>query len=184
MGSASLKNRIYETFFLHIDLDHLDFKSITKAGLLDMVKTSVLSVYEAKEKEFGAGTLRNIEQFIALNSLDNHWKEHLLSLDHLREGIGLRGYGQKDPLREYQRESFELFLDMLERVNQDTVSKLFAIQPAGKEEIKQEGPVIFMNRGDEDDGPSQVEGQNRPERPLPVRERKEIQEMLRQGLIS
>ncbi len=51
--STSLKNRIYETFFFHIDLDHLDFKSITKAGLLDMVKTSVLSVYEAKEKEFG-----------------------------------------------------------------------------------------------------------------------------------
>ena len=155
---ASLKNRIYENFFFHIDLDHLDFKSITKAGLLDMVKTSVLSVYEAKEKEFGAGTLRNIEQFIALNSLDNHWKEHLLSLDHLREGIGLRGYGQKDPLREYQRESFELFLDMLARVNQDTVSKLFAIQPAGKEEIKQEGPVIFMNRGNEDDGPSRSKG--------------------------
>jgi preprotein translocase subunit SecA len=155
---ASLKNRIYENFFFHIELGNLDFKSITKAGLLDMVKTSVFSVYEAKEKEFGAGTLRNIEQFIALNSLDNHWKEHLLSLDHLREGIGLRGYGQKDPLREYQRESFELFLDMLGRVNQDTVSKLFAIQPAGKEEIKQEGPVIFMNRGNEDDGPSKSKG--------------------------
>ena len=149
---TSLKNRIYETFFFPMDFDHLDLKSMTKAGLLDMVKNSVSSVYEAKEKEFGLTTLRNIEQFIALNSLDNHWKEHLLSLDHLREGIGLRGYGQKDPLREYQRESFELFLDMLERINLDTVGKLFAIEPARgeQEELKPEGPVIFMNRGEEE----------------------------------
>jgi preprotein translocase subunit SecA len=152
---ASLKNRIYETFFFPIDFDHLDLKSMTKAGLLDMVKTSVFSTYEAKEKQFGESTLRNIEQFVALSSLDNHWKEHLLSLDHLREGIGLRGYGQKDPLREYQRESFELFLDMLERINLDTVGKLFAIQPAAEEDLKPEGPVIFMNRG-EDEAPSRA----------------------------
>jgi preprotein translocase subunit SecA len=66
----------------------------------------------------------------------------------LKEGIGLRGYGQKDPLREYQRESFELFLDMLERVKVDTVRKLFAIQPARQEVPKPEAPVIFMNRSD------------------------------------
>jgi preprotein translocase subunit SecA len=146
----SLKNRIYETFFFRIDLGEIDFKSITKAGLLDRVRTGVLAVYEAKEKEFGE-TLRNIERYIALSSLDGHWKEHLLALDHLREGIGLRGYGQKDPLREYQRESFDLFLEMLDRVNVDTVQKLFAIQPARhEEEVKMEGPVIFFNRGEEE----------------------------------
>ncbi len=150
---ASLKNRVYETFFFHSDLDHFDVKSITKAGLLDMVKKSVWSVYEAKEKQFGEETLRSIERYIALSSLDAHWKEHLLSLDHLKEGIGLRGYGQKDPLREYQRESFELFLDMLDSVSQDTISKLFAIQPARHEDVeaavRPEAPVIFMNRGEE-----------------------------------
>jgi preprotein translocase subunit SecA len=146
---TSLKNRVFETFFLHFDLDHVDIKSMTKAGLLDAVKTQALSAYDAKEKEFGAATLRSIEQYIALSSLDTHWKEHLLSLDHLREGIGLRGYGQKDPLREYQRESFELFLEMLDQVKADTVRKLFAIQPARQEVVKPEAPVIFMNRGDE-----------------------------------
>ncbi len=157
---TSLKNRIYETFFFRIEFDRIDFKSITKAGLLDTVKGAVLSVYEAKEKQFGEETLRNIEQFVALNSLDNHWKEHLLSLDHLREGIGLRGYGQKDPLREYQRESFDLFLDMLERVNQDTVSKLFAIQPAQEEELKPETPVLSFsfNRGEGAEEPSKSKG--------------------------
>ena len=104
----------------------------------------------------GTVTLRNLEQFITLNSLDGHWKEHLLSLDHLREGIGLRGYGQKDPLREYQRESFELFLDMLSRVNLDTVSKLFAIQPARHEEVRPEAPIFFMNRGEAE--PSEQKG--------------------------
>jgi preprotein translocase subunit SecA len=152
----SLKNRLYETFFFHIDLDHLDVRSITKAGLLERVKDSVLSVYQAKEREFGETTLRSLEQYITLSSLDSHWKEHLLSLDHLREGIGLRGYGQKDPLREYQRESFELFLEMLDRVNLDTVSKLFAIQPARHEEVRHEAPVFFMNRGDEE--PSEQKG--------------------------
>jgi len=145
---ASLKNRIFETFFLHFELDHQDIKSMTKPGLHEAVKTQMLSAYEAKEKEFGVETLRSIEQYIAMSSLDAHWKEHLLSLDHLREGIGLRGYGQKDPLREYQRESFEIFLDMLERVKVDTVRKLFAIQPARQEIQKPEMPVMFMNRSD------------------------------------
>jgi preprotein translocase subunit SecA len=157
---VSLKNRLYETFFLHFDLDHqepkqdtkFELKSMTKPGLLEAVKAQVLSAYDAKEKEFGVPTLRSIEQYIAMSSLDAHWKEHLLSLDHLREGIGLRGYGQKDPLREYQRESFEIFIDMLERVKVDTVRKLFAIQPARQEvqrEVqKPEAPVMFMNRSD------------------------------------
>ena len=144
---ASLKNRIYETFFFHIDLDSIDIKSFTREGFLNMLKDKVFTVYGRKEKEFGEDQLRMIERFITLNSLDAHWKEHLLSLDHLKEGIGLRGYGQKDPLREYQKESFELFLDVLERVNVDTVKKMFAIQPA-KEELTHSEPVMFMNSGD------------------------------------
>ncbi|MCX5799452.1 MAG: preprotein translocase subunit SecA [Proteobacteria bacterium] len=144
---ASLKNRIYETFFFHIDLDSIDIKSFTREGFLNMVKDKVFTVYGRKEKEFGEDQLRMIERFITLNSLDAHWKEHLLSLDHLKEGIGLRGYGQKDPLREYQKESFELFLDVLERVKVDTVKKMFAIQPA-KEELTHSEPVMFMNSGD------------------------------------
>jgi len=89
-----------------------------------------------------------LEKFISLHSLDTYWKEHLLNLDHLKEGIGLRGYGQKDPLREYQKESFELFLDMMERVTIDTIRKLFAIQPA-KEEPTYKEPVLIMNPGNE-----------------------------------
>jgi len=145
---TSLKGRIFETFFFHMEFDDVDFKTITRQGLLEMVKEKVLDVYRHKETEFGENEFRALERFITLNSLDTHWKEHLLSLDHLKEGIGLRGYGQKDPLREYQKESFELFLDMLDQAKLDTVRKLYAVQPA-KEELTYNEPVMFLNRGDE-----------------------------------
>jgi preprotein translocase subunit SecA len=112
-----------------------------------MVTEKVMAVYKKKEEEFGEQEIRALERFIALHSLDAHWKEHLLSLDHLKEGIGLRGYGQKDPLREYQRESFDLFLEMVDKAKFDTVSKLYAVHPA-KEELVHAEPVIFLNRGD------------------------------------
>jgi preprotein translocase subunit SecA len=146
---ASLNNRIYETFFFHMDLNIERVKDLTREGLLDLVREKAIAVYEDKEKVFGADQLRSIEHFFTLNSLDTHWKEHLLSLDHLKEGIGLRGYGQKDPLREYQRESFDLFIDMLDRVKLDTIKKMYAVQPAKEEPLTYDEPVMFMNRGGE-----------------------------------
>jgi preprotein translocase subunit SecA len=143
---VSLKNRIYEIFFFHIEFDSLNIKEMTREGLLDNVLTRVRAFYENKEKKFGEDEMRSIERFFVLNSLDTFWKEHLLALDHLKEGIGLRGYAQKDPLREYQRESFDLFLDMLERVKYDTIQKIFAVQPA-KEEIEYKEPVMNFNLG-------------------------------------
>ena len=143
----SLRNRVFETFYLHVDLKLEDVKELTREGLRDLVTGKVVTAYGEKEKVFGADDLRAIEHFITLNSLDTHWKEHLLALDHLKEGIGLRGYGQKDPLREYQRESFDIFLDMLDRVKIDTVQKMFAVQPA-RQELTYEAPVMFTNRSD------------------------------------
>ncbi len=151
---VSLKSRIYETFFLHLDFDSLNLKEMTRQGLLDTVLARVRDFYESKEKKFGESEMRSIERFIVLNSLDTFWKEHLLSLDHLKEGIGLRGYAQKDPLREYQRESFDLFIDMLERVKYDTIQKLFAVQPA-KEEIEYKEPTMFLNLGGDSSQPAQ-----------------------------
>ncbi|MBP8625707.1 MAG: preprotein translocase subunit SecA [Syntrophorhabdales bacterium] len=148
---ATIKNRIYEIFFFRIDFGDIDYKTITRVGFLELVKQRVFEVYENKIKHFGEEEMRALEAFVALNSLDTHWKEHLLALDHLKEGIGLRGYGQKDPLREYQRESFDLFLDMLERVKIDTVRKLFAVQPA-KAELTHEMPVMFTNLGGDSPG--------------------------------
>ena len=109
-------------------------------------------IYQKKEEEFGDATLRYLEKVIMLQSIDHHWKDHLLSIDQLKEGIGLRGYGQKNPLIEYQREAYEMFLDMLGRIKKDTVEKLFAIQIAREQEapeMKTERRQTFvLSRGD------------------------------------
>ncbi len=84
--------------------------------------------YAEKEVQLGVEAMRNLERYIMLNIVDAQWKDHLLALDHLKEGIGLRGYGQKDPLVEYKRESYYLFDAMLDRVDTETVRYLFNFQ--------------------------------------------------------
>ncbi len=78
--------------------------------------------------------MRWLERRIVLDVVDNQWKDHLLTLDHLKEGINLRGYGQKDPLVEFKKEAFTLFEDMMERINSETIRYLFLVQPAKPEE--------------------------------------------------
>jgi preprotein translocase subunit SecA len=92
------------------------------------IRFRVREGYERKEKEIGADVLRALERAVMLRVIDTHWKDHLLTMDHLKEGIGLRGYGQKDPLIEYKREGFDLFAGMIDRIKVDAVSHLFRIQ--------------------------------------------------------
>jgi preprotein translocase subunit SecA len=72
-----------------------------------------------------------------LQSIDHHWKDHLLAIDQLKEGIGLRGYAQKNPLIEYQKEAYQMFLEMLDRIKKDTIQKLFTVQIAREQEAKE-----------------------------------------------
>ncbi len=96
--------------------------------LADAAAAAVTKRYEEKEKQFGAELMRWLERRIILDVVDSQWKDHLLSLDHLKEGIGLRGYGQKDPLVEFKKEAFVLFEDMMARIDNETVRYLFHIQ--------------------------------------------------------
>jgi len=91
--------------------------------------------YDEKEAVIGSAPMRYHERMIMLQIVDSHWKDHLLGMDHLKEGIGLRGYGQRDPLVEYKKESFELFEDLMNRIEEDTLRFLFLLQPV--EEQKQ-----------------------------------------------
>jgi preprotein translocase subunit SecA len=84
--------------------------------------------YDAKEKLIGAEAMRYHERMIMLSVIDGQWKDHLLSMDHLKEGIGLRGYGQHDPLVEYKRESFDMFEEMMQRFQEETVRYLYLMQ--------------------------------------------------------
>ncbi|HKD50348.1 MAG TPA: preprotein translocase subunit SecA [Candidatus Acidoferrum sp.] len=96
--------------------------------LVDATVSAVSKRYEEKEKQFGAELMRWLERRIILDVVDSQWKDHLLSLDHLKEGIGLRGYGQKDPLVEFKKEAFVLFEDMMARIDNETIRYLFHIQ--------------------------------------------------------
>jgi len=118
----------------------------------DWVVEKAKEIYQKKEGEFGEGTLRYLEKVIMLQSIDHHWKDHLLGIDQLKEGIGLRGYGQKDPLVEYQKEAYQMFIEMLDRIKKDTIEKLFAIQIAREQEVSEvkleRKQTFVMGRGE------------------------------------
>jgi preprotein translocase subunit SecA len=96
--------------------------------LADTVVEAITKRYEEKEKQFSADLMRWLERRIILDVVDSQWKDHLLSLDHLKEGIGLRGYAQKDPIVEFKKEAFVLFEDMMARIDNETIRYLFHIQ--------------------------------------------------------
>jgi preprotein translocase subunit SecA len=102
--------------------------TLTHDALADAAAEAVNTRYAEKETQFGADLMRWLERRIILDVVDSQWKDHLLSLDHLKEGIGLRGYGQKDPLVEFKKEAFTLFEDMMARIDNETVRYLFHIQ--------------------------------------------------------
>jgi preprotein translocase subunit SecA len=119
--------------------------------------------YEQREQEIGVDTMRQLEKIVLLHTLDTLWKEHLYSIDQLKEGIGLRGYGQKDPLREYQREGYDMFIDMLARVKEDAIIQLCHIRVTRDEEVeeldrqtkKQTGMVLSRGEGGNESGKRQ-----------------------------
>lgn len=125
---------------------------LNKETLKEVITQKAKEIYERKEEEFGLSLLRYLEKMIMLQAIDHHWKDHLLAIDQLKEGIGLRGYGQKDPLIEYQKEAYQMFLEMLERIKRDTLEKLFAIQIAKDKEIKdlrfERKQRYILSRGD------------------------------------
>ena len=103
-------------------------KSLYEETLRDRILDNVEDAYKAKEQEYGAEVVRHLEKVVMLQTLDTQWKEHLAAMDHLRQGIGLRGYAQKNPKQEYKREAFEMFTSMLDRVKAEVVSILARVQ--------------------------------------------------------
>jgi preprotein translocase subunit SecA len=104
-----------------------DPTELSHEQLADATREAVVKRYEEKEKQFGNELMRWLERRIVLDVVDTQWKDHLLSLDHLKEGIGLRGYAQKDPIVEFKKEAFVLFEDMMGRIDNETIRYLFHI---------------------------------------------------------
>jgi preprotein translocase subunit SecA len=109
----------------------------TPDGLIEHADARVREIYAQREAEFTEPVLRQIEKIVTLQTLDSLWKDHLLAMDHLKEGIGLRGYGQLNPLVEYQKEGFEMFEAMMRVMQQDVVEKVFSVQVRREQDVQQ-----------------------------------------------
>ena len=109
-------------------------RKITSAdSIRGLIIEKVQKLLRDKEQDFGKDLMDYLLKVIMLQAIDSNWKDHLLSMDHLKEGIGLRGYGQKDPVREYQREGYEMFMEMISRIKMDTLEKaMFSANTAGR----------------------------------------------------
>ncbi|MDX2446950.1 MAG: preprotein translocase subunit SecA [Desulfobacterales bacterium] len=130
--------------------DTLD--GLNSEGLAQLIYDAAIVAYHEKETLIGPDEFRNLERYILLQTVDQLWKDHLLSMDHMKEGIGLRGYAQQNPLIIYKKEGFEMFQDMISRVQEETLSILYRIQLAEPEELnalqKPEEPPMVFSGGD------------------------------------
>ncbi|HVI09842.1 MAG TPA: preprotein translocase subunit SecA [Candidatus Binatia bacterium] len=123
-----LKDAVFTRFGVDFIAEGVKPEALNRQELGDAIFEKLKERYEAKEKLIGPDAMRHHERMIMLSVIDQQWKDHLLSMDHLKEGIGLRGYGQHDPLVEYKKESFEMFEAMMTRFQEDTVRYLYLMQ--------------------------------------------------------
>jgi preprotein translocase subunit SecA len=144
-GREALRQAVQAQFGLDIETLGIAWDTIVYDELRETLVKGLLGVYEAKEKQLGP-FMREFERMILLQVIDSQWKDHLLEMDHLKEGIGLRGYGQKDPLIEYKKEGFEMFQSMLDRIEEDAVRYLFLIQPVIDQPapVRRQAPVYYQ----------------------------------------
>jgi len=149
-----INEMVFKQFNLRIGKPDEDtLNGLNSEGLAQLVYEAALAAYHKKEALIGPDEFRNLERYILLQTVDQLWKDHLLSMDHLKEGIGLRGYAQQNPLIIYKKEGFELFQDMISRVQEETLSILYRIQlaePEALEEMhKPEEPAMVFSGGGE-----------------------------------
>lgn len=133
-----LTDRLKNDFDLELPLQSWldEDDKLYEEALREKILTAAVEVYRSKEEAVGAEVLRNFEKSVMLQTLDNLWKEHLAAMDHLRQGIHLRGYAQKNPKQEYKRESFELFEGLLDALKMDVITILSKVRVQQQEEVE------------------------------------------------
>ena len=130
-----LVSKVKEFIYLLEDLKPSNLSMLNMDELKNYLKEELRNAYDLKEAQIEAsnpGMMREAERFFILQQLDSLWREHLQSMDSLRESVGLRGYGQKDPLIEYKNEGYDMFLDMMINMRRNVIYSMFMFQPAQK----------------------------------------------------
>ncbi|HEY4745717.1 MAG TPA: SEC-C metal-binding domain-containing protein, partial [Desulfuromonadaceae bacterium] len=124
----------------------------------DTLQEQAHAIFTAKAQEMGDELIDHLIKVMMLQAIDTHWKDHLLNIDHLKEGIGLRGYGQKDPKQEYKKEAYNLFMEMIIRIREEVVERIFWVQVAHEDEVERmeeeqqqrSQKLVFNLSGDEE----------------------------------
>jgi preprotein translocase subunit SecA len=127
-------NWVKNTFDITVDITVE--KGTNRDQLYEKISSAIMDYYNLREQEFTPEVMRMVERHFLLLTLDTLWKDHLLSMDHLKEGIGLRGYGQKNPLREYQKEGFDMFVSTLSRIRELSLERVFKVQIQRQEDVE------------------------------------------------
>ncbi len=141
-----LQKAIASQFGVDIKGIDIDWETDTFEEVKEKILKTLNEIYEEKERLLGEVQMREFERLIMLQVIDTQWKDHLLGMDYLKEGIGLRGYGQRDPLVEYKKESYEMFQAMMDRIEEDTIRYLFLLQPIVEEMTqREERPLYYQN---------------------------------------
>ncbi len=140
------RNAISSQFGLDIEELNIDWDTINYQELIDKISKALKDIYTEKDDIMSEARMREFERIITLQILDSQWKDHLLAMDYLKEGIGLRGYAQKDPLIEYKKESYDMFQAMMDRIEEESIRYLFLLQPVKEEEVpeRREQPLYYQ----------------------------------------
>ena len=155
----SLALDMFDQFMIEPQLPTIE-KGLTRKELEETLKEQVMTRLAEKEEEFTTPVMEHLMKVLLLQTIDQQWKDHLLSIDHLKEGIGLRGYAQRNPKEEYKREAYRLFMEMMGRIRQEMVNKLFRVQLRREEDVErmeeqQRRQRLILNRVGADDQPKQ-----------------------------
>lgn len=155
---AGVSERMSALFGFSAEWSEEEKKDLDLSTFADLILGALEDRYAKREQEIGDVNMRHLERVVLLQIVDHHWKEHLLNMDHLKEGIGLRGYGQKNPLDEYKKEGFNMFGEMIGTVKTQTVSTLFRLQLVRDDEVaemererREQRQPMQLSRGEVDD---------------------------------
>jgi preprotein translocase subunit SecA len=158
----AINDAVYKQFNFRLPmLTPAAVQEMNHDALADMIAAEAVRVYEGREARVGAESFRQLERIVMLQTVDNLWKDHLLSMDHLKEGIGLRGYAQQNPLLVYKKEGYEMFQNLMARIEEETLGILFRVQIGEPEKLEtlqkpREQKMMFSGGGE-------------PQRPAPAK---------------
>jgi preprotein translocase subunit SecA len=133
----SINEIVFKCFNLQLDLPQETLSRLTPTSFNDMLREQTNSMFKARIEEMGDELIDHLIKVMMLQAIDTHWKDHLLNIDHLKEGIGLRGYGQKDPKQEYKKEAYDLFMGLICRIREEVVERIFWVRLENPDEVEE-----------------------------------------------